>query len=158
MIEIDLALELGAGIVTAAAARFVLLRRRRPALDVATRIAELERWHEIELTGRLAGYEVERCIAAADRGEFIEATCARRPLQPRSRRELERQLFFGPDTLAPGARWPVENVNHVQILRPTVSATAYAAVPPALAEVLAARGLIGSALAGQLSLDDGQLH
>jgi hypothetical protein len=142
---IDLVLELAAGgAVTTAAARLALHRRyRRAVIDVGKQLAELERWHEIESTARLAGYDPDLCVAAADRGSFIQATCARR-LQPQSRRELEQELFFGP-----GAVWPVENGNYVQIVRPAMSWTA----APAHA-VLVSRGLDRSALAAQMSLDD----
>lgn len=134
---IELAVELASGATAiAVAARAVLARRRPAAIDVEHQVAELERWHEIEWTARLAGYDPDLCIAAADRGEFIVATCARRPA--RSKRELEQQLFFGP-----GAVWPVEDANYVQILRPAIAATSWTAVPGNLVE----RGIVASAVA-----------
>lgn len=141
---IELAAELAAGVTASAAvARFAIARRYRHAVvDVGKHLAELERWHEIEWTARLAGYDPELCIAAADRGSFIEATCARRLV--RSKRELERDLFFGP-----GAVWEVESANYVQILQP---ATSWSAVPAHA--VLVSRGLDRSGFAAQLSLDD----
>lgn len=156
--SVALALELaGSASLAGGAVRVAIAsRRRRPSLaEVASGIAELERWHAIEETGRLAGYDPALCIAAADRGELIVASCARAPSSPRSKRELEQQLFFGP-----GAVWPVENANHVQIIG-SVSATAGHA---GYGVALASRGLIRSSLAKeswihddghcQLSLDD----